>query len=287
MPNVINDDRIKLHIFKYTLTGIKPGCLAKTVILVFSFVGVFWRYEMSRKTKTGLDYFPHDCIFDDNLEYIIAKYQEIGYYIFFRLLEKIYFENGYYFLANEKNLILLSSKINVNIEYINDIINECLSEHLFNKMLHDKYKILTSKGIQDRYFEAIKRRKEVELIKEYILIDNVNIILQNVDIKWLNVDKSTQSRVEKSRVKESKEFNFKSELINLKIEPQIISDWLKVRSTKKASNTETAFNRIKSEIEKSGLTANECIKKAVEKDWKGFESEWLKNGKEDSKKIEY
>jgi len=74
-----------------------------------------------------------------------------------------------------------------------------------------------------------------------------------------------------------KEFNFKSSLLELGIEKQIVSDWLKVRKDKKASNTETSFNKIKNQILKSGLSANECIKIAVEKDWKGFEAEWLIN----------
>ncbi|AGO48751.1 hypothetical protein Phi46:3_gp007 [Cellulophaga phage phi46:3] len=38
-----------------------------------------------------------------------------------------------------------------------------------------------------------------------------------------------------------------------------------------------AFNKIKKEIEKSKLTPNECIKTAVEKSWKGFESQWIDN----------
>jgi len=170
---------------------------------------------MARKIKQGLSYFPHDCIFDDNLEYIIALYKETGYYVYFRLLEKIYFENGYYFEATKKNLILFSGKINVDIEQINVIINDCLGEHLFNKNIHKKYEILTSKGIQDRFFEAIKRRKEIDLIKEYILIDNVNNLLINVDINYQNVSKSTQSKVKESKVKKSKEF-IKPTLQNVK-----------------------------------------------------------------------
>ena len=71
-------------------------------------------------------------------------------------------------------------------------------------------------------------------------------------------------------------FNFKKELISLGVEEQVVSDWLSVRSKKKAANTETAFNRIKSEINKSGHAANDCIKVAVEKSWSGFESEWMK-----------
>lgn len=79
----------------------------------------------------------------------------------------------------------------------------------------------------------------------------------------------------------SDKFNFKKELISLGVDDEILSDWMQVRKTKKASNTKTAFNSIKSQIEKSGLTANECIKIAVEKDWKGFNASWLNNDKQD------
>ncbi len=160
---------------------------------------------MARKIKKGLNYFPHDCEFDDELNYIISKHKSEGYHVFFSLLEKIYFNEGYFMNASEKNIFLLSSKINVNINSINDIINDCLCEHLFDKSYHHDYKILTSKGIQARYFEAIKRRKEVEIINDYILIDYVDILGDNVNINSLNVDISTQSKVKKSRVKKSKE----------------------------------------------------------------------------------
>jgi hypothetical protein len=70
-------------------------------------------------------------------------------------------------------------------------------------------------------------------------------------------------------------FSFKKSLIDLGVDEKTISDWLKVRSKKKASNTETAFNNIKSQIEISGLSANECIKKAAENSWAGFKAEWI------------
>jgi uncharacterized protein YdaU (DUF1376 family) len=72
-------------------------------------------------------------------------------------------------------------------------------------------------------------------------------------------------------------FNFLSELLNLGVEQRVAEDWMKVRRTKKATNTETAFNKIKSQMEKSGKVANECIQIAVEKDWKGFEASWMQN----------
>ena len=63
----------------------------------------------------------------------------------------------------------------------------------------------------------------------------------------------------------------------LGIEKQVAEDWLKVRRTKKATDTETAFNKIKKQITLSGKTANECIQIAAEESWSGFKAEWLKD----------
>lgn len=83
--------------------------------------------------------------------------------------------------------------------------------------------------------------------------------------------------------KNDTKFNFKKSLLDLGIENQIVLDWLKVRKNKKATDTETAFNKIKTQIDKSELTANECIKIAVENSWSGFNVEWLKNIKIENK----
>ena len=79
---------------------------------------------------------------------------------------------------------------------------------------------------------------------------------------------------EKDKDKEEK-FDFKKELINLGVEDNIAKDWMTVRKTKKAANTETALKAIKKEISISGMSANDCIKYAVERNWVGFESSWV------------
>lgn len=94
---------------------------------------------------------------------------------------------------------------------------------------------------------------------------------------------SNASKVKESKVKENKEeeevyvFNFKKSLLDLNIDRQIVEDWLKVRKTKKATNTETSFNSIRKQISITNKTANECIKNAVENSWAGFKADWLKN----------
>ena len=151
---------------------------------------------MARKGKIGLDYFSHDTEFDNELEYILAVHKETGYYVYFRLLERLYKIYGYYYPADKKSIALLASKINVDIERLNVIINDCIEENLFNKEKYEVYSILTSVGIQRRFLDAVIRRKEILICEDYMLLDAVDIMSYNDNIIMENADKSTQSKVE-------------------------------------------------------------------------------------------
>ncbi len=76
---------------------------------------------------------------------------------------------------------------------------------------------------------------------------------------------------------ENKKFDFKRALIDFGIPENVATDWMSVRKQKRAANTETAFESIKKEIIKSGLTPEHCITEAVSRSWQGFKSEWLTN----------
>lgn len=96
-------------------------------------------------------------------------------------------------------------------------------------------------------------------------VDNNNKPKEDID---LNKDKT-----------KNKSFNFKQALLDLGIDKDVVDDWLAVRRKKNATNSERAFNKIKNEIIKSGLSANECITLAADRCWMGFEAEWAKNAK--------
>lgn len=70
-------------------------------------------------------------------------------------------------------------------------------------------------------------------------------------------------------------FDFRAALVRLGVTPQVADDWMKVRHTKRATNTETAFNNIAREIEKSGRPADDCIRFVVERSWSGFKADWM------------
>jgi hypothetical protein len=61
------------------------------------------------------------------------------------------------------------------------------------------------------------------------------------------------------------------------IKKEIAKDWLKVRKTRRLTNTERAFNTIFKEIEKTGRDINSIIEICIVKSWGGFQSEWLDN----------
>lgn len=72
-------------------------------------------------------------------------------------------------------------------------------------------------------------------------------------------------------------FSFVESLKNLGADDQLISDWLAVRKTKKASNSETAFNGFVRELKKSNLDVNTVLRICIERNWQGFTSSWLNN----------
>ena len=153
---------------------------------------------MARPQKVGLDYFPLDVNIDqdDKVALIEAQHGILGFGIIIKLLMKIYSE-GYFYNWTEKEQILFSRRVNVDINTINAIIEDCSKWGIFSSELLKKYEILTSKGIQVRYFEAAKRRQRVEVIKEYLLLgksylkDFDKVVI--VDINRVNVSINSQS----------------------------------------------------------------------------------------------
>lgn len=72
-------------------------------------------------------------------------------------------------------------------------------------------------------------------------------------------------------------FNFRKEMLLLGFEEDLVVDWLAVRKTKKATNTLTSLKSFCKQVGKTGLPINEVLKLCIEKDWKGFNHEWLNN----------
>lgn len=174
---------------------------------------------MARPTKQGLDYFALDVTMNDEVEIIEAEHGLVGYAILIKLFQKIYSE-GYYHNWNDRDIILFSNRVSVDRNLLTSIVDDCIKWGIFDKQLFDKYNILTSKRIQNHYFIATYKRVDVEVIKEYLLIDvsdRTNLLMIGVSVdsnegtSIVSDSKSTQSKVEESILKEIKIDNTKKE----------------------------------------------------------------------------
>lgn len=130
---------------------------------------------MARPTKQGIDYFPVDTEFDDDLQLFIAETGAEGIGILITIWQAIYKSNGYYIKYDDKFPLKIKQKCFSNVENIVNVVGNAIKSEIFNVELFEKYKILTSRGIQKRYFSAARLKKHIEIIPEFCLIDVSNI----------------------------------------------------------------------------------------------------------------
>ncbi len=161
--------------------------------------------------KNGLDYFSFDVDFfdDPKVEFISAKFGIKGEIIAVKLLCKIY-RNGYYLHWDDDQAVLFAKRVGDNMSnaLVNSVVLELVRRGFFDETIFNSFSVLTSRGIQKRYFEASKRRKNSDSHTQYLLVNpklsqNVNILTQNECNLFDNVDILKQSKVKESKVKES------------------------------------------------------------------------------------
>ena len=176
---------------------------------------------MARPISKGISYFPLDVDFMQNLKIrkVIQACGPNSIAIIMLLLGNIYGDEGYFMRWDEDVCFLITEALGVKDMYAREVVKKCLQVGLFDENLFNKYKIITSKGIQSRYFEITKRRRKVEVINQYLLVNvaetndicpvDVNVAETLVNVTETNVNvnnneviarKSTQSKVKESKV---------------------------------------------------------------------------------------
>ena len=127
---------------------------------------------MARPPKSGLDYFPLDVDFfeDEKIVAIAREFGVKGEIIALRLLCAVY-RNGYFALWDEAMKIkILQNVPGVSSDGLEQIVSRLVKWGLFDSNLFRSVRIMTSRGIQKRYINAVENRSEVTLFADYWLI---------------------------------------------------------------------------------------------------------------------
>lgn len=112
-------------------------------------------------------YFPlrNDLNYGETI--LVGKYSVKGYGIYILLQQEI--NKSYYLRFSEDISSMLARKWNTSTGLVSEIVDSCVRLNLFNSEKYKKYGILTSEEIQINHFTAIKRRKFIELNKDYLI----------------------------------------------------------------------------------------------------------------------
>ena len=121
--------------------------------------------------KKGLDYFPIDVdMFQDIRIRKLIKRQGGKAVSIYTLLLCFIYKEGYYMKWDKDLPFIISEQTGFEEAYICEAVKCCISLGLFDEELYVSEKVLTSKGIQERYKEIRKTLKRVTCMKEFLLI---------------------------------------------------------------------------------------------------------------------
>lgn len=126
---------------------------------------------MARIAKSGLEYFPFDIDFfqDIRIRKLIKRQGGKAVTVYALLLCLIY-KNGYFIQWDDELPFIGSEMSGFDEAYVSEVIKTCLSLGLFDKNLYDTEQVLTSKGIQVRYCNIQRLNKRMSRIDRYSLI---------------------------------------------------------------------------------------------------------------------
>lgn len=265
--------------------------------------------------KEGIDSFLLDCHTNENISEIEAAYGIKGFAVIVRLWQKIYSEKGYYCEWTERSPLLFLSTwfgggSGVELNLINEVVKTALKNGIFDADLYRRYHILTSDGIQTRYFDVVKRRTAVEVIDEYLLV-SVDILGGNVCRKSISVDKNLKNvcRNSTSKVKgsEAKEREVSSsapeprkptadQLISEQcFSPDLeaaVKDWVRYKIEKRQGYKETGLRNLLSQIRNKAEEHGESkvialIRECMSNNWQGIIWDKFRTNKPDPKKNRF
>lgn len=126
---------------------------------------------MARPAQAGCQYFPLDCNFfnDRKVRMLRGEFGAKAESVLVRLWCMIYSGEGWYVLMDEDEINLLSESMGAGFppSYIGEVIRGSVRRGLFDEAVFDKFRVLTSEGVQKQYLSIKAKKKIIPIIREY------------------------------------------------------------------------------------------------------------------------
>lgn len=198
---------------------------------------------------------------DTKIDKLLEAQGWIGFSIYFYLCQMAYKFDEYFYRWSYDDSVTTARRMGggVKSETVRQTVRLCLQIGLFDKGLFDRDGILTSRGIQRRFYNAIQTRRRKIVIADYWLLDdeeskglemcsaNADSHLANNDLRPTDSElrPADETKVKNSKVKESKVlappdggWGFGPELNN------VFSEWLAYKKEKRQPYEATGLNNL-------------------------------------------
>ena len=132
---------------------------------------------MAGKPKAGLDYAGWSVnLFDGDtkIDKLLDAQGWIGFSIYFYLCQMAYKFDGYFYRWAYDDSASTARRMGGGIGSgtVEETVRYCLQIGLFDQRLFDRWGILTSRGIQRRFYAAIQERRKKTVISDYWLLND-------------------------------------------------------------------------------------------------------------------
>ncbi len=130
---------------------------------------------MAGRPKQGNDYAGWSVdIFDGDkkIDKLLDAKGWKGFGIYFFLCQRAYKTNGYYYEWGYDDCATTARKMGggINSGTVKETVDYCLQVDLFDKRLFDEWGVLTSRGIQRRFWAVLSERRSKTVYQEYWLL---------------------------------------------------------------------------------------------------------------------
>lgn len=176
-------------------------------------------------------------------------------------------------LQHQKGLLSDKDMISICKSYDEDVYNKFIKEGDFyynERMKFEREK--RSSYSESRSKNRLKglETKKTSLKKIYSSYDN--------HMENENINENIDLNINEIKKEKEQKFNFRKSMVEYGFDEKLVDEWMQVRRTKKATNSETAFKSFIGELNsKKVLDHNEVLKMIVERSWSGFKWSWIDN----------
>lgn len=129
--------------------------------------------------KKGIEYFSMNTTFDTSVRLLLARFKNSGLGIWVRILQALYREEGYFMAWDEESALLLAEELSEDVKTLNQVVEFCVNKEIFDNNLYSKYKILTSRRIQENFYKAVSRRKDIDVRSDFVIYEPMHALCKH------------------------------------------------------------------------------------------------------------